>query len=320
MKNLMVNNLISKMPLSVQQKLPGILLVGGLISGGAAIVTACTKSIKAKEIIDSYKKDKQDIEFVKNNVEEKEYSENDYKEDKKNLAIQTAFNLLKTYSPTIILSAISITLILSGYGVLNKRYASTAAALGITEKIFNKYRKNVKEKYGEEVDKEMRYGVKEKVEEIIDSKGKTKKVKTKIVSPKLDEYTRIFDKNHHDFTMDNEANKKQLLRIQAYCNEILKIKGYMFLNDVLEQLCMKKTPYGQTVGWIWDKHDPSKQTEIDFGIFDLVNIDVTNDNEISPIYLSFNIYGDILNEKAFTNNCSPDDESLVYEAYGYINK
>lgn len=50
--------------------------------------------------------------------------------------------------------------------ILSKRNASLAAAYQLLDKGFKEYRQNVRDRYGDEVDKELRYGlVKEKVEE-----------------------------------------------------------------------------------------------------------------------------------------------------------
>ena len=86
---------------------------------------------------------------------------------------------------------------------------------------------------------------------------------------------------------------------QAYCNELLKARGFLFLNDVYEILDIPKTKAGQIVGWLYNK-DGNTPTNgdgyVDFGIYD-PNYEASrrfvNGCEYN-ILLDFNVDGPIL--------------------------
>ena len=65
------------------------------------------------------------------------------------------------------------------------------AAYGALEKGFNEYRARVVEKYGEEEDRNLRYGSREV--EIVDPKTKKKKTVTRVGPDEPSIYARFFD-------------------------------------------------------------------------------------------------------------------------------
>ena len=83
---------------------------------------------------------------------------------------------------------------------------------------------------------------------------------------------------------------------QAYANEKLKAKGYLFLNDVYKMLGIPATKAGQIVGWIYDEKNPIGDNFVDFGLYDMnkpVVRDFVNGYE-RTILLDFNVDGNIL--------------------------
>ena len=109
-----------------------------------------------------------------------------------------------------------------------------------------------------------------------DENGKT--VKTTVQEINTDEwhkdfsdYARFFDASCQGHTKDPETNLIYLKHQQAYCNELLKARGFLFLNDVYEILDIPKTKAGQIVGWLYNK-DGNTPTNgdgyVDFGIYD----------------------------------------------------
>ena len=81
-----------------------------------------------------------------------------------------------------------------------------------------------------------------------------------------------------------------------YANDVLKKRGYVFLNEVYEMLGIPKTKAGKIVGWIYDEKNPIGDNFIDFGIYNEnreKNRDFVNGYE-RVILLDFNVDGDIL--------------------------
>ena len=83
---------------------------------------------------------------------------------------------------------------------------------------------------------------------------------------------------------------------QNYANELLRSRGYVFLNDVYDMLGIRRTKAGQIVGWVYDEKNPNIDNYIDFGIYNVHYEgarDFVNGFECS-ILLDFNVDGPII--------------------------
>lgn len=282
---------------------PEILVVAGVIGTVASAVMACKATTKVSTIIDKTKEDVDAIHECANNPEfAEEYTKEDSQKDLAIVYAQTGLKLAKLYAPSVLLGAVSITGILTGHNILRKRNLALAAAYTAVDTGFKQYRGRVVERFGEQLDKELRYNIKAKeIEEtVVDKKGKEKTVtKTiEVADPiaAMSPYTFCFDETCNGWERDAEANKFFLLRQQNYANDRLKAKGYMCLNEVLDMLGIHHTRAGQVVGWIYDENNPVGDNYIDFGIFDIhceANRNFVNGLEKS-IWLSFNVDGNIV--------------------------
>lgn len=111
--------------------------------------------------------------------------------------------------------------------------------------------------------------------------------------PDVGEHARIFDYTCHGWSKYAYKNKLFLLYQQNYANNLLKLRGYLFLNEVYDMLGMSRTNAGQRVGWVYDPENPVGDNYVDFGIFDDRNVDFVNESKTS-VLLEFNVDGDIL--------------------------
>jgi hypothetical protein len=230
------------------------------------------------------------------------YSVEDSQKDLAIVYAQTGLKLAKLYGPAILLGAASITAIFAGHNITRKRNLALAAAYTAVDTGFKKYRGRVLERFGDKVDRELFYDIKAKeVEEtVVDENGNetTEKKIVEFVDPISagSIYTFCFDETAGGWTRDAEANKFFLLRQQDHANELLKSKGKLFLNEVLDMLGIQRCKLGQTVGWVYDESNPDIDNYIDFGIFDISDEAArrfVNGLEKS-IWLTFNVDGDIL--------------------------
>lgn len=280
---------------------PEILVVTGVVGTVVSAVMACKATTKVSTILD---KTKESVDAIHECAENPEFAEEYTKEDaQKDLAItyaQTGLQLAKLYGPSVVLGTASIVSILAGHSMLRKRNLALAAAYTAVDTGFKQYRGRVIERFGEQMDKELKYDIKAKeIEEtIVDKKGKEKTVtKTiEVADPSRSPYTFCFDETASGWVRDAEANKFFLLRQQDYANEKLKAKGHMFLNEVLDMVGIPRCRAGQTVGWVYDEKNPIGDNYIDFGIFDIhceAARNFVNGLEKS-IWLNFNVDGDIL--------------------------
>ena len=106
-------------------------------------------------------------------------------------------------------------------------------------------------------------------------------------------YARWFNEKCVGWCKDSETNKFFLLHQQAYANELLKARGYLFLNEIYDMLGIPRTKAGQVVGWVFDKENPIGDNFVNFGLYDNQNEDFVNGYENS-ILLDFNVDGMIL--------------------------
>lgn len=282
---------------------PEILVITGVIGTVVSAVMACKATTKASTIVNNAKESIDAIHEVAENPEfEEQYSKEDAQKDLAITYAKTGYEFVKLYAPAVAVGAVSITSILVGHNILRKRNLALAAAYQIVDTGFKQYRGRVIERFGEQLDRELKYDIKAKeVEEtVVDKKGKEKTVtKTiEVADPvsAMSPYTFCFDETSNCWERDAESNKFFLARQQDYANDKLKAKGYMFLNEVLDMVGIPRCRAGQTVGWIYDDENPIGDNFIDFGILN-INCEASrafmNGLEKS-IWLNFNVDGDIL--------------------------
>lgn len=101
----------------------------------------------------------------------------------------------------------------------------------------------------------------------------------------LSQYFRIFGPDCMAWTHDAEINRTFLKAQQQYANDILRTRGYVFLNEVYDMLGLSRTRIGQMVGWRLGSY-------IDFGIDNDLNF--LNGSYINKPVIDFNIDGIIL--------------------------
>ena len=289
--------------LKLKKYSPEIFVGAGIIGVVASTVMACKATTKIDEVL---AEQKENIEKTKNYVEEHGYSEKYTKEDhKKDLTIfysRSALDLAKLYAPSVVLGTVSIAMIISGHHILRKRNVALAAAYATVEKGFKEYRGRVIERFGEELDKELKYNIKAKeVEEIVkdEETGEEKVVKKTVNVADPGEYSiyaKFFDDGCTGWTKDPEYNLMFLKDQQRYANDLLQSKGHLFLNEVYDMLGIPRTKAGQAVGWIYDEKNPVGDNFVDFGMYDMYNEkarDFVNGYE-RTILLDFNVDGNIL--------------------------
>ncbi len=310
-KTEIVNSLtrtLYKTKFQLKKHSPEILAVAGVAGVVTSGVMACKATTKLNDIVDDAKNQIDSVHGVldgKIKIKEgTEYTETDAKKDLTIIYIQTGVKVAKLYGPSIVLGALSITALLSSNNILRKRNVALAAAYATVDKSFKDYRGRIIERFGEDLDKEIKYNLKTKeVEEtvIIDEKGKKKKVKETInvMDPNdISDFARIYDDGCAGWQKDPEANLMFLKLQQAHANDKLKAQGYLFLNDVYEMLGIPKTKAGFMVGWLYDEKQPVGDNFVDFGIYN-VNNERSNafvNGYERNILLDFNVDGNILNK------------------------
>ena len=263
-----MKKMINKVKFNVVKHSPEILMGIGIAGVVTSTVLACRSTLKVKDVLE-------DKETNMNNVKEvlaegrEDYTEEDARKDKTIIMTTTAIRIMKLYAPSVIIGAGSIACLLESHNVMRNRNAGLAAALAATTESFKQYRERVTAKYGDEVDKEMRYGIKKEKKE-----KDGKKTKEDIVvgcdEKELSGYARYFNESNINWTDDPQYNMMFLRQNQNWANDKLISQGYLYLNDVYDALGFPKTKAGQVVGWVYDpKNNERGDNYIDFGIYDL---------------------------------------------------
>lgn len=290
--------------LHIQKHSPEILVVAGCVGAVASAVLACKATTKLTTVTD---KAKSNIEKIHEADEKKQlpdgrpYTHEDAKKDLTLTYAHTGVDLVKLYAPSVILGTLSITSILAGNNILRKRNVALAAAYTAVDSSFKEYRGRVIERFGEELDRELKYNIKAKeVEEIVvDENGEQTTVKKtiEVANPEQGSmYARFFDETCDYWEKNAEYNRMFLLQTQQYMNDKLRRQGHLFLNEVHDALGMQRTQYGNVVGWVYDEKHPIGDNYVDFGIFDVHNEakrNFVNGFERS-ILLDFNVDGPVL--------------------------
>ena len=285
----------------VQKHSPEILAGVGVVGVVASTVMACKATMKLNDILEESKETRDKIREVESNPRyEEQYSHEDAKKDLTINYTQTGLKIAKLYAPAVILGSASLGCLLASNDILRKRNAALSAAYMTVDKSFKEYRQRVVDRFGEEVEKEIRYNIKaeEVTSTVVAEDGSettiTETVKT--MDPNLySDYAKFFDEASPYWQKDPEYNFMFLKSQQQYANDLLKARGRLFLNEVYEMLGIDKTKAGQIVGWVYNPENPIGDNFVDFGIFDMSKERVRAFvNGYEPnILLDFNVDGDV---------------------------
>lgn len=291
-----VNGVASKTVMKLKKHSPEILVVAGIAGTVVSAVLACKATTKVAEILDETKGTLDTIHegMETGAINGQEYTTEDGKKDTVVVYAQTGMKLAKLYAPAILLGTLSITSILASNNILRKRNVALGAAYAAIDKSFKEYRGRVIERFGEQVDTELKYGIKAKKFEEIEADpetGKEKKVKKTVMvaDPNLQsDYAVYFDSKSRNYETNPDYNRMFLKAQQAFANDKLQTRGHLFLNEVLDDLDLPRTPAGQIVGWTKDGPDGY----VNFRIVEVER--ETEDGRHEPaLLLDFNVEGNI---------------------------
>lgn len=306
--------LMNKVVLGTKKHSPELLMGIGVAGIVASTVVACKATLKASDILSEAKDDLEKINSVANNPEYADrYSEEDLQKDKAVLYTQTGLKVAKVYLPAVGLGVASIACLVSSHNILRKRNIALAAAYTTIDKSFKDYRKRVTDRFGEEVERQIRHNIKavDIEETVVDENGNETVVKKTVEVGDINgcsDYARYFDESCAHWDSDPEYNLVFLRAQQQYANDLLRTKGHLFLNEVYDMLGIPRTKAGQVVGWYFNEKNPTGDNYVDFGIYN-TNVsgyrnDYTNDTigeerrdfvngYKKTILLDFNVDGNI---------------------------
>jgi archaellum component FlaF (FlaF/FlaG flagellin family) len=281
---------------------PTILMITGIACGMGTVVAASIASTKVgkttAEVKENVEQVNKALETGVTNAGES-YSEEDSKKDLRIIYIQAGLKYAKLYAPAAALGALSIISLLASHNIISKRYVAMSAAYASVDKSFKEYRKRVVDRFGEDTDTELRYGVKAETKEVTVTDPETGEVKTVnqstlISDPNLTsdyavyfdkttstEWDEIMDMNYYFISaQESVANKK----LDA---TIFNGRKGIFLNEIYDMLGLPRTAAGQIVGWTTDGPDGYIKIKIH-------RVEREVNGEVIPsLVLDFNVEGNI---------------------------
>ncbi|MCB5386064.1 DUF6353 family protein [Blautia glucerasea] len=291
---------LGKVNIKLRKHSPELLIAAGVVGTVVSTVLACKATTKLSTILDESKGNIETIHKCENDKEmEERYSQEDAKKDLAIVYIQTGVKIAKLYAPAVVLGTISIAGIVASNNILRKRNVALAAAYATVDKSFKEYRSRVVERFGADVDKELRYNIKaKKIEEMIKDpeSGKEKKSKTtvNVAAPTVDDYARFFDKTCRHYEENMNYNLMLLRSQQQLANDKLVADGFLFLSDVYDMLGITRTKMSQSVGWIYKPDGNSNGDNfVDFGVM-VVKRETEDGGYEDAILMNFNVDGPIL--------------------------
>lgn len=282
---------------AIRRYSPEILIGSGVVGTVVGGVMACRATMRIPEIVEVHQANVQEVH--------RNYDQDmDDRSKKKALTkvyVSTGTQFVKAYWPSVTVEALSIVSILAGNNILRKRNLALAAAYATIDASFKQYRGRVVDRFGEDVDLELRTGGHQEKIEVVetDENGEKKKVKKSVtvVEGGLSEYSRYFAYGEARAAEPNyDYNKFFLAAQERLANNMLRARGFLFLNEVYDMLGIKKSMAGQVVGWVYDKNsDDHGDNYVDFGIREVVRKRSDKPGDYEPVFLlDFNVDGSIL--------------------------
>lgn len=294
------SGIVSKISMKLKKYSPEILVAVGVTGTVVSAVMACKATTKISTIMDSTKETVDKIhKCLEDESMSSEYTKKDGQRDLTIVYAQTGLNLVKLYAPSVILGTFSIASILTSNNILKKRNIALAAAYATVNKGFKEYRNRVVERFGSDIDRELRYNVKvEKTETTITDENENEKTVEKVITTvdtdHISDYLVCYDRSTSKAWEENQDYNRMFLRAQqSLANDKLIASGRLFLNEVYDMLDMERTKAGQIVGWVYNPKNPGEKSDgyVDFGMFETQR---KTENGYEPvIMLDFNVDGNV---------------------------
>jgi len=290
---------VGKVVLKCKKHSPEILLGVGIAAGVGCVIVACKATydhlgeVVADHITEMEEINDTTVDETGKPIDMDAAKAKVYRKMVVKRCALTTGEIIKLYLPAAALGAVSVAAILGSHHIMLGRIAGLTAAYTAVDEAFKEYRARVVEKYGEEEDFNLRYGVEEK--EVTVQKenedGVVEEVNEKIKTAHIDKYSmyaKFFDQSCKAWEKNPEYNLLYLTAQQEYFNTLLSSRGYVFLNEVYDALGIERTSYGQVVGWLKGVGDGY----IDFGIYNNEEATRRFVNGLEPvILLDFNVDG-----------------------------
>lgn len=295
-----VSRSMGRQQLVLQKNAPHIAFGVGIVATAVGTYLACRATLNVQPVIEAHREELDNARESKaiggttvtdistgRQVKAAEITDADYRQAVGYIYMRTTGQLAKEYGPALIAYATGIGLLTSAHITLTKRNAALAATLTALTKAFDEYRSRVRSEIGAEREHDLFMNAVEHT--ITDETGKEKKIKVLTDPNGLSPYAKVFDEYSRYWNKDPEINRLFVQAQQNYANDLLQVRGHVFLNEVYDQLGLERTKAGAVVGWVISEDGDNY---IDFGIF---NSDPNKTGFVNgwerSVWLDFNVDG-----------------------------
>lgn len=287
----MVGPMVGKTILQAKKISPELLLGTGIVGFVATNVLSSRATLKLEDVLEDFGDNIDAVKVKHENtarellkikdvqhhseenfsieVKETALSKTEYRAELTKVYIQGGFQLVKLYAPAIIVGSLSIAALLGSHTIMRNRNVALMAAYQTVSSAYSKYQDLVKEKLGEEGERELRLESLLKEEKVETKDGKTEKAVVKLGDPEAHSpYARFFDESSVRWEKDANHNLLYLRAQQSYFTDMLRARGSVMLNEVYDALGLPRTKAGAIVGWVINGEGDNY---VDFGIYDINN-------------------------------------------------
>lgn len=197
----------------------GILAFAATVGLVATSIEAARATLKAKEVVEQKKKDREEWKKV-SSIDQPEITKEEIVKD-----------CWKIYIPTLILGAGTISCIVAANVLSSKEQKSLAAAYAFVDQGYKAYRKKIADKLGPEVDKDI-------ANEVTIEQGQ---------EDEFDDDKVLFYDMFADRYFDSTMHKFE--EAVNYVNRELQVSSYASLNDFYRAFGIAETDEGHHLGW-----------------------------------------------------------------------
>lgn len=287
----------NKLKFSAEKNGPELLIGIGIAMFGATVYHTVRGTVTASEALSSI-------------PETSDTNEDDIVPQTSSQKLSTVCTVAKAYTPAVICGSVAIASFLGSNHMLRDRALSVAAAYATLETGFSEYRKRVVEKYGDDIDREIKYGIvqkKVKTTEVDPETGKkTKKTETVETIENCGPFGVYFKKSYNvkktgktivnPNWQNNELFNLTFINAQlAWFNSRLALGERVYLSEVFEILGIPVDDYpdSRVVGWL-PKNGENSDNYIRFNAYEPPYSKDYIVNSDCEVLLDFNTDGVIL--------------------------
>lgn len=253
-----VTNIVKATGFKVREVRPEIMLGVGAVSVLAGTILACVKTRKAEPVMANLEERKEELDYIRQNPQAEEKPG---VQEYVRVYAKHGFELVKIYALPAALWCGGMACIFGSHGEMRTRNAKLLANTVALGKMFNEYRALVREKIGEEAERELYFNAEEEDIEIETTDPETGEKTTKKTRGRVfrDQPGSMWARNitartSNEFDVRSYFDNFIDARVSGL-NSRLRLEPFITINDVYDEFGLKpgegRCPEGMTVGWVW---------------------------------------------------------------------